>query len=202
MTIKVTGKNVDLGESLRDFALGRVEQAVDKYFARPATGQLFIEKAHGQFLTSCSLHLHSGHDVQTSGRANDAYASVEDAAEKLEKQLRRYKRRLKDHNQAAAALRKTGDWAKNYVIETREDPAREGEDEAEDGLAPPIIAEEQTALMTLSVGDAVMRMDLTDAPMLIFRNASHGGVNVVYRRPDGNIGWIDPGGAGAEADKR
>jgi ribosomal subunit interface protein len=200
MKLIVTGKNIDLGESLRDYASGRIEQAVEKYFSRPVSGQMFIEKAHGEFLCTCSLHLHSGFDVQTSGRAHDAYACVDDAAEKLEKQVRRYKRRLKNHH---AELRHDdqfiGGPAIDYVLESRNEDEG-GETENADGLAPPIIAENPTTVMKLTVSDAVMRMDLSNQPFLIFRNRSHDRINVVYRRPDGNIGWIDPVGVSETKD--
>ncbi len=192
MAIIVSGKNLDLGESLREYALDRIEQAIEKYFNRPVSGQMCVEKSRGEFLSSCSFHLHSGFDIQTSGRAHDAYASVDDAAEKLEKQLRRYKRRLKAHHgQDHAAARDAMNFATDYVIKRTEEDDSEGQIDGTE-LAPAIIAETQTAIMKLSVSDAVMHMDLADRPFLIFRNASHDRINVVYRRPDGNIGWIDP----------
>ncbi len=203
MKLIVSGKNLDLGESLRDYASNRIEQAIEKYFSRPVSGQMFIEKSRGEFLCTCSLHLHSGFDVQTSGRAHDAYACVDDAAEKLEKQVRRYKRRLKNHH---ADLRQgdvlSGGPAIDYVLESRDEDETDDEDDTQqaEGLAPPIIAEKPTTVMTLTVSDAVMRMDLSDQPFLIFRNRSHDRINVVYRRPDGNIGWIDPVGASEKKD--
>ncbi|MDX2263643.1 MAG: ribosome-associated translation inhibitor RaiA [Hyphomicrobiales bacterium] len=188
MTIKITGKNIDLGDALRDHALDQIEQAVEKYFSRPISGQMFVEKANGMFSTTCSLHLHSGFDVQTSGRASDAYGSVNEACEKLEKQLRRYKRRLKNHHaHAPAAPKDLPADAMDYVIESGD----ESREDAGEG-APAIIAERPTALRRLTVSDAVMQLDLTDSPFVIFRNSGHGEVNVVYRREDGNIGWIDP----------
>ncbi len=196
MKIKVTGKNLDLGDALRDYALDRIDQAIEKYFNRPVSGQVFIEKAHGEFSTNCSLHLHSGFDVQTSGSAADAYASVDGAAEKLEKQLRRYKRRLKNHHAHAPSREPQMD-AMNYVIDSRE---QDEHSESPEDLAPPIIAEHPTAIKHLSVSDAVMQLDLSDSPVVVFRNASHGQINFIYRRPDGNIGWIDPAALSLKKD--
>lgn len=201
MKLIVSGKNLDLGETFRTYASDRIEQAIEKYFSRPVSGHMFIEKAHGEFLCTCSLHLHSGFDVQTSGRAPDAYACVDDAAEKLEKQVRRYKRRLKNHHADQKSVERSVDGtAMDYVIESRsDDVSDETGDDAED-LAPPIIAEKPTTVMKLTVSDAVMKMDLADQPFLIFRNRSHDRINVVYRRSDGNIGWIDPVGHSEKKD--
>ncbi len=196
MTIKVSGKNLDLGDALRDYALDRIDQAIEKYFNRPVSGQVFIEKSHGQFSTSCSFHLHSGLDVQTSDSAADAYASVDGAAAKLEKQLRRYKRRLKNHHAHAPSKELQMD-AMNYVIDNRE---QDEDAEIAEDLAPPIIAEHPTAIKHLSVSDAVMQLDLSDDPVVVFRNASHGQINFIYRRSDGNIGWIDPAPSSLKKD--
>lgn len=198
MTIVVSGKNLDLGDALRDYALDRIEQAIEKYFNRPVSGQMFIEKAHGTFSANCSLHLHSGFNVQTSGSAGDAYASVDDASNKLEKQLRRYKRRLKNHHgHAHGGARETQNDAIDYVIGHRDD---EHDDDTAEDLSPPIIAEQLTVVRHLSVSDAVMQLDLSDSPVVIFRNASHGQINIIYRRPDGNIGWIDPSATSLKKD--
>lgn len=191
MNLRIAGKNLDLGDALKDYALDRIAAGVEKYFSRPVSGQMSIEKSHGEFVTHCALHLHSGVDVQTTGRAPDAYASVDEAAVNLEKQLRRYKRRLKNHH-LSASPREQDFAAMDYVIQSRDDDD-DDEDAADPVEAnPPVIAETQTPVSRLSVSDAVMQLDLKGAPFLIFRNATHDQINVVYRRPDGNIGWIDP----------
>ncbi len=199
MTIKITGKNVDLGESLRSYALGRVESALDKFSGRPLSGQISVEKNHDGFLTQCAIHLESGLDMQSAGNGADAYISVDSAMERLEKRLRRYKRRLKSHGQgtieATHLFESTGI---DYVI----DAERAGEfvpEEVDGAGAPAVIAETPARVRSMTVSDAVMQMDLADQLFLVFRNAAHGGINVVYRRPDGNIGWIDPSGAAASA---
>jgi ribosomal subunit interface protein len=188
MKINISGKNLNLGESLREYALDKIGEATDKYFAGPVSGKVVIEKLRGDFITACSLHLHSGLNVQTSAHAHDAYVSVDESVEKLDKQLRRYKRRLKNHHHSEQASL-PGVVAVDYTIGS----AGEDADEAAEGSAP-VIAEEETTVPSLSVSDAVMRMDLSGELFLIFRNAKHDRINIVYRRADGNIGWIDPVG--------
>jgi ribosomal subunit interface protein len=199
MTIKVTGKNIDLGESLREYALNRIDGSLDKYSGRSVSGQISVEKNTDGFFTHCSIHLASGLDVQCTGLAQDAYGSVDSAMERLEKRLRRYKRRLKSHGQSvdgpAQLYESVGI---DYVLDA--ESVGDHPDSAEAvGGSPVVIAEAPARVRAMSVSDAVMQMDLADQAFLVFRNASHGGVNVVYRRPDGNIGWIDPSGAVADA---
>jgi ribosomal subunit interface protein len=198
MTIKVTGKNIDLGESLRNHALSRVEIALDKYAGRSVSGQISVEKNHDEFVTLCAIHLESGLDMQSTGSGIDAYGSVDAAMERLEKRLRRYKRRLKSHGQgmdnSAVLLESAGI---DYVLDAEQ---VSGHFDDNDGPgAPVVIAETSARVRAMSVSDAVMQMDLADQSFLVFRNAAHGGVNVVYRRSDGNIGWIDPSGVVAGA---
>ena len=195
MTIKVTGKNIDLGESLRAYALNRVETALDKFSGRSLSGQISVEKNHDGFFTLCAIHLSSGLDVQSTGVGADAYGSVDSAMERLEKRLRRYKRRLKSHGQGVDGSAQLYESAGiDYVID-----AEQAADAVSGEGAPAVIAERPARVRAMSVSDAVMQMDLADQTFLVFRNASHGGINVVYRRPDGNIGWIDPSGTAADA---
>ena len=195
MTIKVTGKNIDLGESLRTYALDRVDTALDKYSGVSLSGQISVEKNHDGFFTHCAIHLSSGLDVQSTGSGADAYGSVDSATERLEKRLRRYKRRLKSHGQGVDGPAQLYESAGiDYVI----DAEQAADAESGEG-APAVIAETPARVRAMSVSDAVMQMDLADQTFLVFRNASHGGINVVYRRPDGNIGWIDPSGIVADA---
>jgi ribosome-associated translation inhibitor RaiA len=172
-----------------------------KFSGRPLSGQISVEKNHDGFSTLCSIHLASGLDIQSAGGGVDAYGSVDSAIERLEKRLRRYKRRLKSHGQGVATsgalLESAG---VDYVI----DVARAADSPLDEGNglgAPAVIAEMPARVRAMTVSDAVMQMDLADQPFLVFRNAAHGGINVVYRRSDGNIGWIDPSGAvgGAKA---
>jgi ribosomal subunit interface protein len=198
MTIKVTGKNVDLGESLREYALNRIDGSLDKYSGRSVSGQISVEKNADGFFTQCSIHLASGLDVQCTGLAQDAYGSVDSAMDRLEKRLRRYKRRLKSHGQSADGPEQLFESVGiDYVLDA--ESVGDHPDGAEVvGGSPAVIAEAPARVRAMSVSDAVMQMDLADQAFLVFRNASHGGINVVYRRPDGNIGWIDPSGAVAD----
>ena len=185
MTLQVTGKNLDVGEALRNYVVDRAEHTIEKYAGPSLSGHIRIEKQHGGFRTDCSIQLRSGFSLQSHGEAADAYASADLALERLDKRLRRYKRRLKRRHAPDDAQTQ----APYYVIQPTEE---ELEEPADDN--PVIIAETQTVIRELPVSDAVMQLDLTDVPVIVFRNAGHGRLNVVYRRPDGNIGWVDPGG--------
>jgi ribosomal subunit interface protein len=199
MAIQVTGKNIDLGSALRGYVTERIEKTLEKYESRGVSAHIFIEKKRGQFYTTSTVHLASGLSLQATGQANDAHPSVDEAVDHLEKRLRRYKRRLRDHHQALSSKADAELLnAMDYVIRhSQEEEEPDGED-----LAPVIVAEAQTAIHELSVSDAVMAMDLADRAFYIFKNASHGRVNVVYRREDGHIGWIDPGGISAQLDRK
>lgn len=193
MTLQVTGKNLDVGETLRSYVVGKVEQTLDKYIGPSLSGHVRVEKNRGTFRTDCSIQLRSGLVLQSHGEAGEPYASADLAVERLDKRLRRYKRRLKSHHGGTAAAAAQMQ-APDYVIRAGE----EEEAEEPEGDNPVIIAETQMVISELAVRDAVMQMDLCDAPFVVFRNAGHGRINVVYRRPDGNIGWIDPGGGPAK----
>ena len=155
-----------------------------KYFDGGFTGHVTVEREGSGFKTECSIHLDTGIVLQAEGRAQDAHQSFDKAAERIEKRLRRYKGRLKEHHHA-----RRGETipATDYVIAAPDEEAEAAVDDS-----PTIIAEETTTLETMTVGGAVMAMDLADAPVVVFRHAGHGGINVVYRRRDGHIGWIDP----------
>jgi ribosomal subunit interface protein len=185
MTIQVTGKNLDVGEALRSYVQGRVGQTVEKFIGRETTGHVRIEKEHGEFRTNCSIHLWQGMSLEAHGVALDAYQSADIACERLEKRVRRYKRRLKRKGGGETPRKQTP--ATDYVIQT----AYEAHEERDEDN-PVIIAGSQNPVHEMSVSDAVMQMDLSDRTFVMFRNSSHGEINVVYRRDDGNIGWIDP----------
>lgn len=189
MTLQVTGKNLDVGEAFRSHVVDRIGQTLEKYVGGGLSGHVRVEKQHGTFRTDCSIQLRSGLVLQSHGEANEAYASADLAVERLDKRLRRHQRRLKSHHGAAAAAVAQMQ-APDYVIQQGEAE----ETEEPEGGNPVIIAETRMVISELAVSDAVMQMDLSDAPFVVFRNAVHGRINVVYRRLDGNIGWIDPGG--------
>ena len=185
MTIKVTGKNLDVGDALRGYVQERVVHTVEKFIGREPTGHVRIEKEHGDFRTNCTIHLWQGMSLEAHGVAPDAYQSADRACERLETRVRRYKSRVKRHGGGETPRRETQ--AVSYVIQ-----ASQEEQEERDEDNPIIIAEAKTPVHEMAVADAVMQMDLSDQPFVLFRNASHGEINVVYRREDGNIGWIDP----------
>jgi ribosomal subunit interface protein len=198
MAIQVTGKNIDLGAALRSYVSEKIEKAFERYGRQGISANIFVEKERGQFTTTCTVHLASGLSLQAHGSAAEAHPSVDEAVERLEKRLRRYKRRLKNHHQANSAKPGATLSAIDYVIRQSENDDAE---ENETAPAPTIVAETPTEIHELSVGDAVMRMDLAERSFLIFKNASHGRLNVVYRRDDGHIGWVDPGGIAADEDQ-
>ncbi|MGA9950236.1 MAG: ribosome-associated translation inhibitor RaiA [Xanthobacteraceae bacterium] len=191
MTFRVSGKNLDIGDALRDRISDRIAETVGKYFDGGYSGHLTLTRDGFGFRTECAIHLDSKITLHADGMAPDAYASADQAAALIEKRLRRYHRRLKGHRPERNETR-AADWAAvdaaSYII-----AAPQPADEADiDAFTPVIIAESTTTLKQLSVSDAVTELDLTGAPVLVFRHAAHGGVNIVYRRADGHFGWIDP----------
>lgn len=200
MHIQVVSKGIDVSEALREEILGRVEEGVTKYFSREGEAHVAISREGSGFRVDCSLHLPSGILLNAQGEAEDAYKAAEMAIQRLEKRLRRYKRKLKNHhndNKDPLPAESTP-----IVVlqgsDTDWDDDSDDEDEAingSDGGEPVVVAERPGHLRTLSAGMAVRELEAAGAPFLIFRNAGHDGINVVYRRPDGHIGWIDPGRA-------
>ncbi|MEM7619166.1 MAG: ribosome-associated translation inhibitor RaiA [Pseudomonadota bacterium] len=191
MTFQITGKNIDIGEALKAHILERLDHALDKYVSTPLSGHIRIEKERGNFLIDCSIQLESGLILHSHGESPDAYASADTAFEKLEKRLRRYKRRLKSHSSRHnQSLKEIGIQAYDYVLKPEDETSVENQHEEE--LAPVIVAETQIKIDECSVGDAVMKMDLSNKSFIIFKNASNGAMNVVYKRDDGHIGWVDP----------
>lgn len=188
MTFRVSGKNLDVGDALRDRVSERIAEAMGKYFDGGYSGHVTLEREGFGFRTECAVHLDSKITLHAEGMAADAYTSADQAATRIEKRLRRYHRRLKDHRPERLDGRDTVD-AASYVIEAPPDD-ESGTDS--DGFTPAIIAESTTVLKLLSVSDAVTELDMTGAPVVVFRHAAHGGINVVYRRRDGHFGWIDP----------
>ena len=187
MPFRVSGKNIDIGEALRERVSARVVEALSKYFNGGYSGHVTVEKEGFGFRTECAIHLDSGITLHTEGMAADAYSSADQAALRIEKRLRRYKRRLKDRS-ASQNGNAAGAGAPSYVIAA---PDLESEEETT-AFNPVIITESTTALERLSVSDAVMELDMTGATVIVFRHAVSGRVNMVYRRRDGNIGWVDP----------
>jgi ribosomal subunit interface protein len=186
MTLRVTGKNFAVGDAFRTHVQDRIGAAIAKYFSGTVKGHVMVAHEGAGYRTECTLHLSSGMTLETEGTGHEVYACFDQSADRLEKRLRRYKRRLKDHHGAPATVAAADSPVfTDYVIE----PPRENEVE---DFAPVTIAEKTTLLRHLTVADAVLELDLTGTPVMVFRHAGHGRVNIVYRRTDGNIGWIDP----------
>jgi ribosomal subunit interface protein len=187
MQIKVTGKNLDIGAAMRSHVEDSLRDLAAKYFSGTVSAHVTVEKQRAQFVTDCTLHLATGLVLQAHGKSGDAFKSFDKTASHLEKQLRRYKQRLKDHHDSRTEpVRQRA--AANYVIAASKG---DGDGEPKD-LNPVIIAENSSDVPELSVGEAVMQLDISTVAFVLFRNARDGGLNVVYRRDDGNIGWIDP----------
>jgi ribosomal subunit interface protein len=183
MSMRVSGKNMQIGQALQEHAQARIAAVVERYFDRGVSGHATLEPEGSGFHCELILHLDSGMTLHAEGRAQEPYATFDQANHRIETRLRRYKRRLKgrhDTEQAAMSM------ITNYVIE-----APDGEDETGDS-APVIVAESKAPFKTLSVAEAVTELDVSGAPVLVFRHSGNDHVNIVYRRPDGHIGWIDP----------
>jgi len=185
MTLRVSGKNLDIGEALRQHILEKVETTVARYFNGSVGGHVVVTREGSGYRSDCTLRLSSGISLHAEGRAHEPYLCFEQAADKIERRLSRYKTRLKGHASSAANAR--GKVA-NYLVE------QPGEDEEEPagGFNPVVVAEGTEELKSLSVASAVAELDLTGAPVVVFQHAGSGRVNIVYRRRDGAIGWLDP----------
>jgi ribosomal subunit interface protein len=200
MALRISGRGVDLGEALRSRVEERVAAVLSKYAAGSYTGHVTVSRDGSSYRTDCVLHLKSGATLEASGAAHDAHASFDQTSERLEKRVRRYRRRLKDRpsNGADAPLPVEAAYsileAPAQVDEDAGEEADEGsDDEGFDGAEHPlVIAEGQKPLHRRSVSEAVADLDLTDAPLVVFIHAGSERVNVVYRRRDGSIGWVDP----------
>lgn len=178
---------MDIGETLQERIADGLEAAVTKYFDRTFDGSVTVEKRGYEIITDCNVHLPSGIVLQSSGSASDPYASLEESLDKMEKRVRRYHRRLKDHHKRTPM---PSEPAASFVIQS--DPEAEPT-----GDAPLIVAESASDVKTMSVSEAVMQLELSETPAVLFRNVKHSGLNMVYRRDDGNIGWVDPAGHSA-----
>ena len=190
MQLHISGRHVDLGESFQQHVEKRLQEGFSKYLDRiPSVDVVVSKQAHHQFRVDIhgNTGTHSGIVIKSQGDAGEIYAAFDDAATKAEKQLRRYKRRLKDHHARDTDGDRKATAARKYVLQPEAQDA-----ELAEKADHVVIAEKATDLATLSVSDAVMKMDLADLPALMFYNANNGRLNVIYRRADGNISWVDP----------
>lgn len=185
MSLRISGKHMEIGDAFRTRIEDRVGDAVEKYFDGGFSGKVTVERAGSRFVADCLVHLDTGQMLQATGEAQDAPAAFDAASERLEKRLRRYKRRLKNHQ---GGMREMQEDIAYRVVAAIDD----GDDEVPEDYAPAIVAESNLTLRKMSVASAVMQLDMTDNPVVVFRNAGNDHVNIVYRRADGNIGWVDP----------
>lgn len=187
MRYQISGRQIDIGEALQTHVKAELGETVEKYAQRPTDAVVVFSRSAHEHVCEAVVHLSTGLTAQAKGQATEIYAAFESCREKMDKQLRRYKRRLRDHHDRRARPVEYAEGS-SYILAGSEE---HGEAEPET-LQPMIIAEMETRVPEVSVGEAVMQMELSGQKMLVFRNEGHGGVNVVYRRDDGNIGWIDP----------
>ena len=193
MQVQVTGKHVDVGEALRARVSDEIINSIGKYFERDGGGaDVVVTREGAAFKVDCAVTLVSGQQLTTHGLGPDAHVAFDAALERLDKRIRRYKRRLTDPHLKRRA--RQAETAAYFVLQPPvEDEADEGDETGEAGFPEPmVIAETEKPIETMTVSMAVLELDLTESQTIVFRNAAHGGLSVVYRRPDGNIGWIDP----------
>jgi len=187
MRYQISGRSLDIGEALQTHVKAELGEVVEKYAQRPTDTVVTFSKVAHEHVCETIIHLSTGLTAQAKGHATEIYAAFESCREKMDKQLRRYKRRLRSHHRDRAEPVEYGGGSA-YILA----PTEEIEDGDADSLTPVVIAEMETKIPSITVGEAVMQLELAGDRMLVFRNEGHGGVNVVYRREDGNIGWIDP----------
>lgn len=187
MSVRVTGKQMDIGDAFRTKITGAITDAVVKYFEGGFSSQVLVEKAGSRFSADCKIHLDSGADLHAEGSANDPQLAFDAALERIEKRLRRYKRKLRDHHLGENRVNSEISYA---VIDA---PVDDDDEEVAEDYAPVIVAETTKKVPTMSVATAVMTLDMTDEPIVMFRKPGSTELNIVYRRNDGNIGWVDSG---------
>ena len=187
MRYQISGKQIDIGEALQTHVQTELNEILSKYAGRPTEAYVVFSKSAHEYVCESVVHLSTGLTAQATGKATEIYAAFDASSEKMDKQLRRYKRRLKDHHKERSQPVELSD-AGSYILEPRD----ESEEADQDTVNAMIVAEMETKIPSLSVGEAVMQMEIASSPVLVFRNEKHNGINVVYRRDDGNIGWIDP----------
>ena len=188
MRYQISGKQIDIGTSLQTHVKTEMDEVVQRYAERPTDALIVFSKSAHEYACEATVHLSTGLTATAKAKATEIYAAFDTSCAKLEKQLRRYKRRLKDHHKdRREPVELFG--GSSYILASEESGSENVEPET---LQPIIVAEMEAKIPSLSVGEAVMQMELAGAPVLVFRNEGKDGVNVVYRRDDGNIGWIDP----------
>jgi ribosomal subunit interface protein len=192
MQVQVTGKHVDVGDALRTRVSDEISSSIAKYFDRDGGGADVVVSREGHaFKVDCAVTLASGQQLTTHGVGGDAHLAFDSAIAKMQKRIRRYKNRLKDHHTQAMA--RQAETAAYFVLKAPDEEDDTPDEDVGQGFPEPmVIAETEKQLRTMTVSMAVMELDLSESQTIVFRNAAHDGLSVVYRRPDGNIGWIDP----------
>ena len=187
MRYQISGKQIDIGAALQSHVENELSALLEKYAGRPTDAVVTFSKSGHEFVCETVVHLSTGLNVQAKGSDHEIYAAFDASSEKMDKQLRRNKRRLKDHHKERSQPVELSD-AGSYILASSDDS-----DVAEEQVSTPVIvAEMETKIPSISVGEAVMQMELANSPVIVFRNEKNNSVNVVYKRDDGNIGWIDP----------
>jgi ribosomal subunit interface protein len=194
MQVQVSGHHVAVGDALRTRITDEISTSIGKFFERGGDADVTVTRDGHSFRVDCQVNLASGQMLRSHGLGEDAHAAFSDALGKVQKRIRRYKARLKSHTDGHNA--KAAETASYFVIQAPGGDADDSEDHWDDEEAGPpsrlIVAESDATIKSLTVSGAVMELDVTESQTIVFRNAAHGGLSVVYRRPDGNIGWIDP----------
>ena len=188
MNLRISGIHMDIGEAFRTRISDRIGESLEKYFDGGSSGRVTIEKASGRYSADCFVHLDSGVELQAEGQGQDPQSAFEAAAERFEKRLRRYKRKLKSHpGPGTDPLTTAQSETSTQIVVDEED-----EEHLAFGPDAAVVAESPGELTSMSVAEAVIALDTGNTPVLLFRNAANERVNIVYRRPDGHVGWIDP----------
>jgi ribosome hibernation promoting factor len=191
MQLSVSGKQIDIGQALREHVTDALNGAVEKYFGNAMDGTVVFSREAHEFQAEITVHVGKGIQVQAHAKAGDPYGAFDLATDHMAKRLRRYKRRLRDHHRSARTDETIP--AQAFVLAG---PGSDGGDNDHEPASdePVVVAEMEAEIPSLTVGEAVMRLDLSNTPAMMFRNTAHGGLNMLYRRPDGSIGWVDPRG--------
>ncbi|PHR62351.1 MAG: ribosomal subunit interface protein [Robiginitomaculum sp.] len=193
MSIQIVNKGIDVSPALRDRITERVVDGIAKYFDRPGEAYIVVERDGAGFSVHCSLHLPTGTMLQTSASSGgDAYVAADKAMEKLETRLRRYKRKLRSHSKGRRS--REAEEAMYAVLQAGQTSSEEPEGADDDGATPEavVVSERMGEVRTMTVSMAVLDMDISEAQVVLFRNIANGEINVLYRRPDGHIGWMNP----------
>jgi len=185
--LRVSGKNFSIGTAMREHVLARIEAAAQRYFGGALNGHVIIDHEGSGYRADCTLHLSSGVSLHAEGRGQEAYASFDQAADRLERRLSRHKQRVRQNHAGAAAPAEPRETVRDVILE-----APDHEEVDEGAFNPVIVAEQTLGLRQMPVSEAVMELDFTGAPVFVFQHAASGRTNILYRRADGNIGWLDP----------